>query len=162
MNLRLLVAVPALGCLAAWSQEPPTPSSRKPARIAASAKTSPPKTEFTDRTLDLRRSKRPSEPASRNDPMMPLIASPVFVPQTAGPAAPAMISSQGYLYVVSGDTLFKVSERTMKVVQSVALRGPIAKTTSASLRRDPVRSTKPARRGAGKSKGSVSESSSER
>ncbi|HVT13390.1 MAG TPA: hypothetical protein VHE55_14075 [Fimbriimonadaceae bacterium] len=79
------------------------------------------------KVLDLRRHKT-AEPEEA--PSIPVIASPIYLPQ-AGTNGTAITASNGYLYVVVGERLYKVNEKTLKTVQVSALGNrEVERTTS--------------------------------
>jgi hypothetical protein len=67
--------------------------------------------------LDLRSKKHRTQETGA---FMPVIASPIYVPQ-GNDSSTAITASGGYLYVVQNNTIFKVSEKTLQTVQVATL-----------------------------------------
>ncbi len=137
MNLRILSLALAFACaslLVAHAQEPPgcsvKSSHKKHAKAVQHSEISGklPKRKV----LDLRRHKtaEPEEPQA-----IPVIASPIYLPQ-AGTTGTAITASNGYLYVVVGERLYKVNEKTLKTVQVSQLGNrEIERTASTTSKR---------------------------
>jgi hypothetical protein len=132
MNNKLIGLALALACAASLvAQEPPgcvdKTHTRKQLRTAQ-------KSEIRGKlpkrkVLDLRRKPaRKSQSAFESD-RMPIIASPIYLPQAAGTANAAITASNGYLYVVVGQRLYKVNEKTLKTVQ-VSTLGRVESSTA--------------------------------
>lgn len=136
MNIRVLGLSLALACaysLCATAQEPPGCSvKRTRSHLLAE---SPQKSEITGklpkrRVLDLRKKKKTIARQSDGESQMPIIASPIYLPQ-ASDSGTAITASNGYLYVVVGETLYKVNEKSLKTVQVSRLsRSPIKSASS--------------------------------
>lgn len=122
MNKRILGFVLALvsaSQLIAVAQEPPgcaPHSTKKKPRAQISGKLA------KGDVLDLRSKKRSAKHAAAtrkaaDDPMQsPVIASPIFLSQPAN-SGTAITASNGFLFVVVGQKLYKVNEKSLKTVQ---------------------------------------------
>lgn len=143
MNNRLLSFMLTVSCASllalAHGQEPPgcktQTHTRKQLRSTASRKSEHGK-PATHKVLDLRRSKRRSaaKAQARSEPaslQTPVIASPIYLPQANSPGT-AITASSGFLYVVVGQKLYKVNEKSLKTVQ-VAQLGSMIEPGTASM-----------------------------
>lgn len=132
MNNRVLSFVLTFACaslVGAMPQEPPgcksnTQSSKshtkKQLRAAAEQKS-----EISGKlprrdTAKTRKHKAATEDTERSG-SLPFIASPIYLPSTGSGPGTAITASNGYLYVVVGQKLYKVSEKTLRTVQISAL-----------------------------------------
>jgi len=130
MNNRLLCLGLALLCAPAFAahlQEPPGCSvkSASAAHVAVLAETptepahhSKRKKARNTKTSNRKRSVHPTE---FEDLHGPVIASPIYLPQPGQGSAAAITESRGYLYVVVGQRLYKVDEKTLRTVQTSPL-----------------------------------------
>jgi hypothetical protein len=123
MNNRVLSLALTLSCaslLCATAQEPPgckpgqttKTHTRKQLRAASEQKS-----EITGK---LPKRSRRSATRDSDSNTTPFIASPIYLPSTNTGSA-AITESNGFLYVVSGQRLYKVNEKTLKTVQVSAL-----------------------------------------
>ena len=107
MNKFIFTCVAALACVAVAYPQHSRPAAKPKPRATTRRK-----------VLDLRTHKATSGTS-------PFIASPIYIPQTA-PVATAITASDGFLYVVSGDRLYKISQKSLKTIQVATLgRQPI-------------------------------------
>ncbi len=124
MNQRLVsLALGLLGtCAIALPQEPPGCTDRTTIRKHLRVQSQDSKTR-RPAVLDLRRKKhtatkraktRQVEPALFQNPM---VATPIYMPQPAPSTATAITESRGFLYVVVGQKIYKVDEKTMRTLQ---------------------------------------------
>ncbi len=90
--------------------------------------------------VDLRTHKHKRRVVALDQGNMPVIAnvSPVYL-QQGNPPGTAITASGGFLYVVVGQRLYKVSEKTMKTVQVSTLAKLEAQAASMSHDENPLR-----------------------
>src|ERR1044072_4194375 len=131
MNKSMLrpVLLPVFASL--WAQDPPgcsvkTASTRSKNQLRTSTKS---KTTLKGKLPAPKRSSTRSKSPERDDRAVPLIASPIYLPQSSSGANTAITASNGYLYVVVGSKLYKVNEKTMRTVDVTTLSTQSAKTS---------------------------------
>jgi hypothetical protein len=129
MNNRFVSFALALSCAAivcALPQEPPgcvTKTHMRKHLVAVSDQRSEisgklPKRKLLDlRTKKKKRRHKAVPPVDNSDQMTPVIASPIYLPQSPAATGTAITASGGFLYVVVGQRLYKVSEKTLKTIQ---------------------------------------------
>jgi hypothetical protein len=117
MNNRILsVALVCAFCVAAHAQEPPgcvaNTHTKKQLKQHRTISGKLPKRKV----LDLRKHHKVTPDKKIDNNVMPVFASPIYLPQE-GMHGTAITASDGYLFVVVGEKLYKVNQKTLKTVQ---------------------------------------------
>jgi hypothetical protein len=134
MNIRLLGVVATLSFTSILFAQGKT-QVRDSQHLVASIDSQDPGTDEDSpkrKVLDLRKKKKKKH-AVAQQPMvtgstMPVFASPIYLPQPSAPGT-AITASNGFLYIVAGQKLYKVSEKTLKTMQVSVLGRSDERTT---------------------------------
>lgn len=115
-----------------WAQEPPGCSVKSATtRTKSQLRTkSGSKTPLKGKLTTSKRTTTRSRTSDRDERAVPLIASPIYLPQSSSGANTAITASNGYLYVVVGNKLYKVNEKTMRTVEVTTLSSAHVSRTS--------------------------------